>query len=119
MTDHLQNYKKGKYAEWLCAIVLFFKGYRILKWRYKTPVGEVDLVAQRGKSLVFIEVKARPNHGAGVEAVTQKAKKRITRAGEHFLMKHPRYINFSIRFDVMVVSGISVPYHVINAWSSI
>lgn len=113
----LDRYKKGKRAELFCAVILFLKGYRILKTRYKAPVGEVDLIVQRGQSLVFIEVKARETYQKGVEAITPTAQKRIRRAGEHFLMKHPKYINLSMRFDVMVVSGISLPYHVPNAWS--
>lgn len=113
----MDRYKKGHRAEWFCAAVLFFKGYRVLKMRYKTPVGEVDLIARRGQSLVFVEVKARDTYQAGVEAVTPKSQKRIRRAGEYFLMKNPPYINFSIRFDVMVVRGISLPYHIPNAWS--
>ena len=113
----IDRYQKGHRAEWICAAVLFLKGYRILKRRYKTPVGEIDLVAKRGKSLVFIEVKARDTQALGIEAVTSPAQKRIRRAGEYFVMQHPDYINFSCRFDVMVVSGFSVPYHMINAWS--
>lgn len=119
MKKKIDRYKKGKRAEWFCAFLLFFKGYRVLKMRYKTPVGEVDLIASRGKTLIFFEVKARDSYQKGVEAITERAKKRITHAGDYFLMKNPKYTNFSIQFDVMVVSGISLPYHIRNAWSSI
>ncbi len=112
----IEGYKKGRRAEWFCAIVLFFKGYRLLKNRFKTPVGEIDLVVKKGKNLVFVEVKARNSYREGVEAVTLKSQKRIRRAGEYFLMKNPKYMNFLIRFDVMVVNKNTLPYHIKNAW---
>ncbi len=116
-TTRLECYKKGHHAELICALVLLLKGCRVLKRRYKTPVGEIGLIVRRGQSIVFIEVKARSSWQKGVDAVTPHAKRRIRRAAEHFLMKNSHYINFSCRFDVMVVSGFSLPYHVINAWS--
>ncbi len=50
-------------AETRCALGLRLRGYRVLARRYKVPVGEVDIVARRGRTLVFVEVKARATVG--------------------------------------------------------
>jgi len=63
------GYSKGLRAETLAAWYLRFKGYRILAMRYKTRVGEIDLIARRGRSLVFAEVKWRPDRRTAMEAV--------------------------------------------------
>jgi Holliday junction resolvase-like predicted endonuclease len=52
--------KKGLWAEWLGCCVLWLKGYSILARRLKTPVGEIDIVAQKGRTLAIVEVKYRP-----------------------------------------------------------
>ena len=62
-------FRAGRAAETLCCWALRLKGYRILARNWKTPVGEADIVARRGRVLAFIEVKARASHGAGIEAV--------------------------------------------------
>jgi putative endonuclease len=81
----------------------------------KTYVGEVDLVATRGRQLVFIEVKARKNgiyHGI----VSENQQRRIVRAAEWFLSKNPKYANHDIRFDLVVVAPWSFPLIIKNAW---
>lgn len=101
----------------ICAMVLLLKGYSLLAWRYKTPVGEIDLVAKKGGQLVFVEVKARDHRAAGLEAVTFSAQERIIRAAAVFVQNKPVYAGRSMRFDVMVVTkGARFPYHLANAF---
>jgi putative endonuclease len=98
------------------AIYLMCKGYRILAWRYKTKSGEVDLVAVRGGTVLFVEVKARADRTTGLEAVTPKAQARILRAAEHFMQRRPRYKNYVWRFDAVIVTSRRLPYHLKDAW---
>jgi len=66
------HYTRGIWAEYYAAFVLIFKGYRILGLRYKTKVGEIDLVARKGNVTIFTEVKFRDNEADALEAVTHK-----------------------------------------------
>ena len=68
---------------------LIAKAYRIVARRWKTPLGEIDIVARRRRSLVFVEVKARANADEAAEAVTERVKRRIIGAAEVWLARHP------------------------------
>jgi putative endonuclease len=111
------NYFRGMVAEVYAIIILTLKGYRILAWRYKTPVGEVDIVARRGRTIVFIEVKLRPDTETALYAISPRAQQRIIRAASHFMVSHPRFQDFSMRFDAVAVSGFRLR-HLDNAWQS-
>ena len=109
-------YAKGIWSERLAALVLFLKGYRILAKRYRTPVGEIDLVARKGRTLVFVEVKARGTAAAGLEAVTRASQTRLARAAEHFAATRAECGGLDWRFDVIVVSRRRWPLHVRGAF---
>jgi putative endonuclease len=109
--------KRGRRAEWLAGWVLRLKGYRILETRWKTRLGEIDIIAQKGAMLVFVEVKARPNHAQATEAVTYQNRRRIERAADLYaatkrLTPLPTY-----RFDIVTISGFKW-VHIHNAWRS-
>ncbi|MCW8914219.1 MAG: YraN family protein [Magnetovibrio sp.] len=108
--------KWGRWAESLAALHLRLRGYRILARNYKTPVGELDVVAKRGRVICFVEVKARPIQAQALEAVSSKQCGRIQRAAELFLIHHPSLQVFDIRFDVALVSGLLQFKHVRDAW---
>ncbi len=111
------NYLRGMVAEVYAILYLTVKGYRILSWRYKTPVGEVDIVAKRGEVLAFIEVKLRADTDAGLYAITPRMQQRIARAAGHFMASHPRLNGASPRFDAVAISGFRLR-HLDNAWAS-
>ena len=108
--------KFGQRAEALAALYLRLKLYRVRYRRYKTPVGEIDIVAQQGKVLVFVEVKARRHPDHYVEASEAVNTKRITRAAEFWLMRHPREADRDCRFDVIFLAPGRWPVHLINAF---
>ena len=95
---------------------LRLRGYRILARRYRSPVGEIDIVAQRGRTLVAAEVKARRVHAEAVAAVLPRQQNRIANAMAHFLSRQPRAGDLAIRFDVIVVRPRRWPVHVVDAW---
>jgi len=94
------TYKKGVFAEYYACAYLMLKGYRILKLRYKTKVGEVDIIAKRFDTIAFIEVKYRDTLNNAIEAVTPGSQSRIRRASEHYLLGS-QYESHIMRFDVI------------------
>lgn len=110
----LTSYERGLVSELVAALWLFIKGYRLRRWRYKTAVGEIDLIASKGKTLVFIEVKHRPTLDQGLEAISAKSRNRIIRASEQYLATEGGNWDH-IRFDVITVAGLRMR-HLDNAW---
>ncbi|MFO1190011.1 MAG: YraN family protein [Alphaproteobacteria bacterium] len=111
-----RSYRLGHLAELASALTLTLKGYRILARRYRSPVGEIDLVCRRGNSLAFVEVKARDDRGHAAKAVSPKQQARIARAASHFLARHPHLESCNARFDVILVTPWRLPQHVADAW---
>lgn len=117
----LKAYKAGILAEVLAVLVLFFKGYRVLCWRFKTGQGEADIIALKGKTLVAVEVKARKDIDSALEAVTFSNRVRVEKAALRYLSLNPRYTGHTLRFDIMAVrlkvGVVPVSFrHLDNAW---
>lgn len=108
----------GLSAETLAAWYLRLTGWRILKRRYKTKVGEIDLIAKKRKTVAFVEVKARKNRLAALEAVTPASQQRISRAARIFVTEHPKAGFFTLRFDVIVVRPWALPERISNAFEA-
>lgn len=117
--ERIGTYRYGLRAELLAAWYLRLRGYRILSMRYKTPVGEVDIIAARKNLLVFAEVKARRSQCEGLEAVTPRARQRISRAASFYLARDCRMADPQVRFDVLVFSPPFFIRHLDNAWQSV
>ncbi|WP_426167776.1 YraN family protein [Sandarakinorhabdus sp. DWP1-3-1] len=107
-----KNDKKGRRAESLAAWYLRAKGYRILARRARTPLGEVDLVASKGTTLVFVEVKARATLDTALFALHPAALRRIEAASR---VLAPRYAGrcTSSRIDAVLVRPWALPVHMI------
>ena len=108
--------RKGRRAEWFAALALLLKGYRIAALRYRTPVGEIDLVARKGDLIAFVEVKARRDFASGVDAVSYPAQRRIAAAGELFISRQSDSARLSWRHDIVVVSPWRWPVHLTDAF---
>ena len=111
-----QTYQKGHAAESFAAWWLRFKGYRIVARRHKTPVGEVDIIAQRGRMLVAVEVKYRRAMVEAMEAVSHQQRGRIMRAMEYFRAGNPVLAEYTLRYDVMALAPRCWPCHMVHAW---
>ena len=109
--------RRGRAAELLAAVWLMGKGYRILGRRARTPFGEVDLAALKGRTLAVVEVKARRTRQAGLESIGLRSRDRIARAGLA-LAKRYRLHGVSVRLDLMIVLPWSAPIHVRDAWQA-
>jgi putative endonuclease len=107
---------RGRLAERAAALLLALRGYRILARRYATHVGEIDLVAQRGRLVVFVEVKAREELRDAFEAVRPQQRRRIERAAAQFLASRPGLAGAEVRFDVVAFDRFGLPRHLPDAW---
>ena len=116
----LNNNKSGYAAEFLARCLLRLKGYRILAQNYVTGrgthAGELDIVAQRGKMLIFVEVKKRRDLEEAAYAISEAQKQRISKGAEAFLKHHPKYQNHDIRFDAILVKLPLEIRHIKDAW---
>ena len=110
------SYWKGLYGEYLAIFYLRCKGYRILAWRYKTAVGEIDIVARRGRSLIFVEVKTRIRLEDALTCFSRRMESRITRAAQSFISRNPAYAGMDMRFDFIAVAPFFHITHLDNAW---
>ncbi len=108
----------GHRAETLAAWFLRLKLYRITARRFKTPVGEIDLVAERFGTTIFVEVKARRRADSELATLEGINTSRIVRAAQYWLAKHPGQTETSFRFDVIFLAPWTWPRHVINAFDA-
>ena len=109
-------YQKGRWAEKRAIVILRLKGYKILAERFKTPMGEIDLIAAKNKRLVLVEVKNRTSRCEALGAISVLQQQRIVQATKAYLSKYPRWLAGEIRFDVIAFW----PWrwcHLKNAWN--
>jgi len=111
-------FRHGLSAESRAAAYLLAKGFRIAARRFKTPVGEVDIVARRRKMLVFAEVKVRASFDEAAEAITARQRRRIVAAARYWLAAHPEDVVSDIRFDVVLVVPGRIPRHIPAAFDA-
>ena len=111
-------FRTGLSAETRAAAYLMAKGYRILARRFRTPYGEIDIVARRRNLLAFIEVKARASLDDAAYAVTPRQQQRIIDAAQAWLMAHPEHAEFDLRFDAMLIAPRRLPRHLLAAFDA-
>ena len=116
MADRRRAERRGRLAEWRAALALQVKGYRILGRRIRTPVGEIDLIARRGPTIAFIEVKARRDAVSAMEAVTAASRVRIQNAADYWMARRPDLHELGWRYDIVTVSPQQWPLHIRDAW---
>ena len=114
----LAAFRTGLSAESRAAAYLMAKGYRILAKRFRTPHGEIDLVARRRHCLAFVEVKARASLDEAAYAVTPRQQARIIDAAQVWLMAHPEHAELELRFDVMLMAPRRLPRHLQAAFDT-
>ncbi len=108
--------RSGRRGEVLAAIWLMVKGYRILGFRLKTPVCEIDLVAKRGDILAVVEVKRRARLETALEAVSFDQRDRLRRAGAQLAANRPALKFCTVRLDLLALAPGRLPQHIPDAW---
>jgi len=109
------SYRRDWRAEWAAVLYLICKGYWPRAMRYRSQGGEIDIIAQRGHVIAAIEVKARPTLVIGHETMSASAWRRRHAAMEHFMRRIKRK-NFTIRFDLVIVTPYFQIQHLESAW---
>lgn len=110
------SYKLGKLGELVTILYLKLKLYKIISTRMRNFAGEIDIVAFKNNTLIFIEVKTRKTVTNIADLITYNQRRRITRAANVFLANNPKFSNCNIRFDFIVCSFRNWPIHIKNAW---
>jgi putative endonuclease len=111
LVERRERYRAGLWAEVLASVILSLKGYRILARRHKTWAGEIDLIAVRGHTLAFVEVKARATLDAAQTSISDLQSRRIRDAAGLWVARSPRYRNYDQRFDALYVIPGRLPVH--------
>lgn len=109
-------WRRGHVSEYLAALYLLCKGYRILAIRHKTLLGEIDIVARKGDLAIFVEVKARRAASQAVDAVSFASQHRIRAASDLWLAGRPDHSLLSQRYDIVAIVPGRWPRHFQNAF---
>jgi putative endonuclease len=109
-------FRVGISAESRAAAFLIAKGFRILARRWRSPVGEIDIIARRRQLLVFAEVKARSSLDEAAESINLRQRRRIAAAAEAWLASNPDNAIRDIRFDAILVVPGKIPRHIPGAF---
>lgn len=113
----VSSYKSGIFYERIAKFFLLCKMYKILFQRYKTYAGEIDIIARKGGSIIFVEVKYRSKLNFNYETVTGKQINRIKKAASLYISSNENlYQNFDIRFDLIIISNYFLINHLKNIW---
>ena len=111
-------YGLGHRGERLAAWALRLKGFRILARRYRTPAGEIDLIARRGGTLAIVEVKRRARLADAGEAIRRRQQRRVVHAAQAYLQRHPELDRLQLRFDALLLVPRRLPHHIKDAWNT-
>jgi putative endonuclease len=116
--EKIVAFQLGISAESRAAALLIAKGFRILARRWKSPLGEIDIVARRRQLLVFVEVKARADLDEAAEAVTPRQRARIAAAAEAWLAVYGEAGFRDIRFGAILIAPGELPRHIQGAFET-
>ena len=113
----------GNEGENRAAAFLEAKGFSIIERNWRTKGGEIDIIAYKDETLVFVEVKSLPNGGPELlqTELNRRKLQRIVKSSKCFLLKHRQYSNSYIRYDVIVIDmpGYPEAYHIENAFTEL
>ncbi|WP_416796481.1 YraN family protein [Ciceribacter azotifigens] len=112
----LRAERRGRLSEYVAALFLLLKGYRIVALRFRTRAGEIDIIARKGTLAVFVEVKARRLERSAVDAVSFHSQKRIRAASAIWLSRQPDAAELSLRYDIVAVRPARIPRHLEDAF---
>jgi putative endonuclease len=107
----------GLRAEVIAAMLLICKGYRIIERRYVVAGGEIDIIARRGGTVAFVEVKARGDLDEAASAISETKRRRISRAARLWVTHNPWSMSETLRGDAVFVAPGRLPRHLPSAYT--
>ena len=116
--ERITAFRTGLSAESRAAAYLLAKGYRIVARRFRSPVGEIDIIARGRGILIFVEVKARATFDEAAISVLPRQQRRIAGAAGAWLAAHPEDAMTAMRFDVILVAPGRIPRHIPGAFET-
>lgn len=116
--ERQRRYRRGHMSEWVAAALLIVRGYRILGRRVRTPLGEIDLIAVRGRRLAFVEVKRRDTREQAEAALGPQLARRLARAADYWISRRPAYRDHDRGFDAILVLRRRWPVYMPDALQS-
>lgn len=114
--DRRLAWRNGRWAESLAALRLRCSGYRILARNWRVPVGEIDIVARRGRVLAIVEVKRRADRATALAAISPRQQQRLAKAALAFQTRRADCAGLDLRFDVITLGPGLWPRHLKDAW---
>lgn len=102
----------GRRAEWLAILWLAVKGYRPLARRFGGKGGEIDLIVKRGRTVAFVEVKAREAIEDASTAITPQKRRLIEARIRQWLARNPWSMDHDLRMDAVFLAPWRRPRHV-------
>ncbi len=107
----LDRRELGAAAEDIAATHLAAHGAQILERNYRRRLGELDLIARQGDTLLIVEVRTRSTdaYGGAAASVDGRKRRRLVRAAQQFLQQQRALARLAVRFDVVLVSGVESP----------
>lgn len=106
----------GRMGEIIAIIFMTFKFYRLISWREKTKSGEIDLIFSKGKTLVFVEVKARKTIELARTSITKTQQERIRAGASNFTIRKSWAQKMAWRYDAILIAPFKFPVHIKNAF---
>jgi putative endonuclease len=118
--ERKRAFRRGHAAETAAAWLLRCKGYRIVARRVRTPLGEIDIIAQRGRVTAFVEVKQRSLRDVALEAVSPRQARRLVAAARWWIAAQPAAstVQGDWRFDIVAVTPYLWARHLPNAFGA-
>jgi len=115
--NHREAERRGRGAETIACWYLRMRGWRILARRARVPGGEVDIVAKRGRTLAFVEVKARGDEHAAAFALDEYRLRRVAVAAERLMPRYMKGVE-DVRIDAIFIVPFRWPRHLTNIWQA-
>ena len=103
----------GLIGEYITGIIYSLMFYRVIKRRFRTFVGEIDLICKRFNTIVFIEVKSRKTNYDDI-IYTKRQQERLLKSAQIFLVSNPKYQFLDIRFDLVIIRPYTFPMIIKN-----
>ena len=104
----------GLRAETMAALALQLKGWTILNRRFKVGGGEIDIIARRARTIIFVEVKARATQDDALLAISATKQSRMARAANVWLSRNPWAVHYDLRGDAVLIAPRRWPKHLQN-----
>ena len=121
-TQKRKAYWLGHYAEYLAVIMFSVKGYTIKERRYRSPVGEIDIIASKGTTTIFCGVRAHKDYVTAIHPLGEKQRQRISRSAEYYMShlkmnnSNNKIENETYRCDMILIMPWRWPVYIKNAW---